>query len=533
MLSQNARQPSTSNEIQTGIEQDKADVEALRAAYWAVVTASAHSVFSSHAIGNQQPVSEPILTAYQAAVAAFANSIFSHTEQSPGSHVNQLSSPTAQTIQRQMNTLMDIAPGHSLPTGATQSAGPGLTFRLPQDKTSQWVPEAVHRKEPVRGRRQLPKPIIRPSGEKDASAEKSKTAPQHQPGNQLRQTPNASVPSQPVSRPEMTTKVNNFLNQFQPALVAEPVRPGNTASQSSITADETQNTLDMLNEEALIENLAEMGANPEEGWLTRTLSKPKVVTGIIGLCLLASTVYAGIGYWWLNATSISHAAEPNRATEEILQPRGTQSLLNNIEALQNDPHIIIPNEHEEINETLLAQAGPAKTFTMAELKTDLSGAAGRPDPFSPLIQDGPAGFSPLPDPNKKKDVLLDVQYTGFIGDMNSKDKVAIIRVMDPAGGTKTLIKKAGDSFYVDGERIMLNAISKNSLSLRVSGASRSLGLNPYQEISTATTGSGGNTTLANPAPGTGGTASTGNTPSAPPREVSSSSNPGVPRLQEP
>lgn len=553
MLSQNSWQASANSGGADKAAQDTADIEALRAAYWAVVTASAHSVFSKQVLGqNQQPVSEPILNAYQAAVAAFANSVFSAAgiPQEAGlpyiSPQVQSISPQSQKIQQQATTMLDIPQAGSpmIPAAPVtpQSQPENLLFKLPAGETSQWVPEAVAPKRVSRPSRQLPKPIIRKKGEQPASAQQianKATTPRSNPlpplNENLYTEPVAMQPQPTINKKEMNQRVQQFLNEFQPApapIIPEqtPVHPAQQKTPA-LTEAETGVMLDMLHEEALIENLPEM----QSGWVSRTLSRPKIVTGIIGICLLASTVYAGLGYWWLNATSLSHAAEPNSGIESSATPRNNESMFKNIETLQNETNIIIPNEQADMAETLLAQAGPAKSFTMAELKSDLTGPTGRPDPFSPLIQEGTSAFSPLEDPKKKKDVLMDVQYTGFVGDVNSKDKVAIIRVSDPASGAKTLIKKAGDSFYVDGERIVLNAIAKNNLSLRVSGASRSLSLNPYQEITTASAATGGGSVGTTPAPSTPSTGGGTYTPGSPTSGSSGSrnSNPTTPTLQEP
>lgn len=552
MLSQNSWQASASSGGADQADRDTADIEALRAAYWAVVTASAHSVFSKQVLGqNQQPVSEPILNAYQAAVAAFANSVFSAAgipQEAGLPYINpqvQTISPQAQKIQQQATTLLDIPQVESMMPAmpaapVLQHSQPeNLIFKLPEGETSQWVPEAIAPKRVSRPSRQLPKPIIRKKGEQPASSQQianKATTPRSNPlpplNENLYTEPVAMQPQTTINKKEMNQRVQQFLNEFQPApapIIPEqaPVHPAQPKTPA-LTEAETGIMLDMLHEEALIENLPET----QSGWVSRTLSRPKIVTGIIGICLLASTVYAGLGYWWLNATSLSHAAEPNSGIESSATPRNNDSMFKNIETLQNETNIIIPNEQADMGETLLAQAGPAKTFTMAELKSDLTGPTGRPDPFSPLIQEGNSAFSPLEDPKKKKDVLLDVQYTGFVGDVNSKDKVAIIRVNDPASGAKTLIKKAGDSFYVDGERIVLNAIAKNNLSLRVSGASRNLSLNPYQEITTASAATGGGSVGTTPAPSTP-SASGGTTAPAAPTSGSRSSNPTTPILQEP
>ncbi len=237
----------------------------------------------------------------------------------------------------------------------------------------------------------------------------------------------------------------------------------------------------------------------KEHWTSKILNNPKMVAAVIGLCLLASSVYAGLGYWWLTSSNLSHAAEPEngKPTTQSSSPD-----LFNIKALQKQVPSAQPTNKINPNERLIAQAEPVATFAMADSVEAIPELSGRPDPFSPLIQETNGSFIA---PTQNQDALTGVQYTGFIGGVNSKNKIAIIKVADanPAVSPKTLFKKAGESFYINGERIYLFAIGKTSLSLQLKNENRSLALNPYKIIvnNTATTNAAGTTgsTGASPA----------------------------------
>lgn len=484
MLRQNSRQMSTiSGHVNHAAEQDIADIEALRAAYYAVMTLSGSS--------STFPSTSP------------------STEISPNGPLPDTSWQLHQ-LRKQANTLMDL---------------PGVTPELPANykleagKTCQWLPKEAHKqtlskKKAAPANRQLPKPIIRKSGEPyaiDATRLSSGT-------EKALQTPmtktSTKFPTREFQKPTLpneqalaaSRKIEQLFEGLQPA-------PTHTTSNlkkpqsDPLMREEVANMLDMLNEQPGHIEDSDENLLPISGqWLPKALSRPKIVASVIGLCLLASTIYAGLGYWWLTATEISQAAEPNGGLKSQSLFKNDHGL-ENIKAIQNN--IIVPDESLNTEETLLAQAGPMKTFTMKELKSDMTTPTGRPDPFSPLIQESDplGGLSSLNGPQKeeKRDILNDLQYTGFIGDVNSKDIVAIIRVSDPAGEQKTLIKKVGESFYVEGERVFLKSIAKNNLTLRIEGVNRSLSLNPYQVITSAPTETTGNSAAASStAPGGSG-----------------------------
>lgn len=441
MWRMNTRQESVTS------ESSDADINALRASYWAIMAASAHSVFS--------------------------NSL-------PGLNASR---PTA-------------------------------VKRLNGDTHCQWLPQQAEENR-RQSRQPLQKPIIRKSGESSGLNPQQENAIQS-PARSSLSAAGHTLPAPAIGntgRKVAEEKINRFFfkasqsspsKQQTPALEFETPhgsidqphclqkvpQPGvsNTMLEAGLKAglessQISDNLSDIFNQEFAHEGLFSDQGN----WVTKAMSQPKLVAGVIGLCLLAASVYAGLGYWWISATGFSHAAEPDRAITSH-QPTRPQThsnsyFLKNIEALQKESHLIRPKPSAQSQERLIAQATPMKTFTIKELKSSSTEPTGRPDPFSPLIQEGENGLNALNDPKQKKDILADVQYTGFIGDVNNKNLVAVIRMTDPGTGeSKTLIKKTGDSFYVEGERIYLKGISKSGLTLRAEGVNRKLEINPYQEL---------------------------------------------------
>lgn len=238
----------------------------------------------------------------------------------------------------------------------------------------------------------------------------------------------------------------------------------------------------------------------KERWASNLLNNPKMVAAVIGLCLLASSLYAGFGYWWLTSSNLSHAAEPEKGKPTA---QSNHNDLLNIQTLQKQLPPRQPADTVNPNERLIAQAEPVVSFAKMDSAESVPGLSGRPDPFSPLIQETNGAFIA---PTENQDALTGVQYTGFIGGANSKNKIAIIKVADanPAIAPKTLFKKAGESFYVNGQRIYLSAIGKSSLNLQLDGENRTLSLNPYKVIvnnPVNTAGGAGGTTGNNAASG--------------------------------
>jgi hypothetical protein len=259
---------------------------------------------------------------------------------------------------------------------------------------------------------------------------------------------------------------------------------------------------------------------PPESLLVKLLDNPKPVMLVIGFCLLSSAMYAGLGGWWLASRHTAQAAEPvammavQDAQDGEATENGTTSAkqdgLGHIHALQGQQPqsaIIVPKEsgpeadpaNGDLPGTLLAQATSSRAPAAPEnhpAKLAAPELTGRPDPFAPLVQVNGAisGATATTTEPQKKDVLQEMQYTGFIGNINAKNKLAVIKIFDPSGGgaAKTLIKKAGDAFTVDGERVVLRGIAKQSLQLSVAGQARVLRLVPYQEtVASASTGSAG------------------------------------------
>jgi hypothetical protein len=149
------------------------------------------------------------------------------------------------------------------------------------------------------------------------------------------------------------------------------------------------------------------------------------------------------------------------------------------------------------NGKLLAQGSP-EHFDEESIRRGLNDPIGRSNPFEPLIRPvtDTAGFGPNPG-SEKRDLLQDLQYTGFIGDAQSKDKVAIIRIADPIAGSKTVIKKSGESFPLEGKQVVITSIARDGLRLTLEGQSRWLALQPYAETAPPTSSSGSATPLNN------------------------------------
>jgi hypothetical protein len=243
-------------------------------------------------------------------------------------------------------------------------------------------------------------------------------------------------------------------------------------------------------------------------WMTRIGNRKCALIGAAcAFGVAASAIYAALGLWLYVSIDdhLAQQAEPIAllSTQDSENAHAdTRRVLENIQQVQQDQ--VSMHRSRTSEQGLLAQGAPQtglpgepagdEKFSMASLKEMGSDAAGRPDPFEPLVQPASAIGAPISDPGQARDVLDSLNFTGFIGDTNSRDKVAIIKVLDPMAGTsRTLIKKAGDSFMVDGERVVLKSISKNSLRLGVNGQTRQLSLSAYQEMSGSSTSTSGTT----------------------------------------
>lgn len=230
--------------------------------------------------------------------------------------------------------------------------------------------------------------------------------------------------------------------------------------------------------------------NYDSVWV-KLFERPRMLLGVLGLGIVSCSVYLVLGYCWFGGSPVSQAAEPvtmlNLNDPSNTDSNNPTSTFNNIRTLQQNSNTgekkSVPANANQAG-MLLAQAGPAVDFTGASSTPGhepvKSEPTGRADPFAPLV----SGAS-IPDASKtegvKKDIFADVQYTGFIGDINSRDKVALIKVNDATTGTtKTLIKKAGETMLVGTERIMIKGISKHVLSVSGAGESRQLPIQQYQ-----------------------------------------------------
>lgn len=262
-------------------------------------------------------------------------------------------------------------------------------------------------------------------------------------------------------------------------------------------------------------------------------------------CIAASATYMGLGYWFLSSINPESVASESFAMLDVHEAgqihNDTQHLLRNIQELERHG-TAAQASGEESRPELVASALPAvadekpasvKTegFNLLALGSELPELVGRADPFSPLVQ--PNGAVAVEARQGEVDILQDVRYTGFIGDVNSKDKVAIIRVADD----QALIKKVGESFTVEGNRVIVKSIGKNAIQLKVSGQTRSLPLQAYAETLSASSASASGTGYSNASAGTGTSSSGGTaegTTGAPSGSTAKTgSSPASPSLQEP
>lgn len=255
----------------------------------------------------------------------------------------------------------------------------------------------------------------------------------------------------------------------------------------------------------------ENSATSEEqvSWRARLFHQPAWFVSLsIGLCLVAAAAYAGLGYWLLISGSPSQAAE----TVNMIPWKADSSKLENLQKLQSESQggLIVPKENmetEAISLLAMAKSPLDQAVVPAGLPEIQKEQVGRPDPFAPLIQEGIGDemVSPLAQP---KDILDDVMYTGFVGDVNAKDKVALIQVSN-GGVPQTLVKKAGETISVDGEKLILKSISKDAVVLSVRGKTRRLALTPFVDSAPASNGASQmSAPIAVPSASSSGTAGT-------------------------
>lgn len=256
------------------------------------------------------------------------------------------------------------------------------------------------------------------------------------------------------------------------------------------------------------------------------------------VCVAASAVYAALGIWLYLSIGEQNSAKHDepvaflnmQETDKI--HAGTREVLKNINLVQQQGEKMVrdmlaqASKPAGLGKDAKASAMDGKTLAglpvnaplpandklaMAGIQGTLAEITGRPDPFEPLVQPVSTETSASTEATApvEVDVVTFLQYAGFIGDINTKDKVAIIKMNDPALGAKTLIKKTGESFMVDGQKVVLKAISKASLQLLVKGRTRQLSLNSYTEkTGSASGGSGSSSSGSTNTPSTGGSATT-------------------------
>lgn len=235
----------------------------------------------------------------------------------------------------------------------------------------------------------------------------------------------------------------------------------------------------------------------------KLFERPKMLISLLGFGIVSCSVYIALGYWWFGGSPISQAAEPvNLLNVQDVSTDGSgdaTSTFNNIHSIQQGSASGKTRSAGSANKggVLIAQAVPVDKGAALSEPTNLqepikAEATGRPDPFAPLLSTTSADPNQQQIETKKKDILTDLQYTGFIGDINSRDKVAIIRVNDSISGvSKTQIKKMGESFMVDGEYVVLKGISKRGILLHAQGETRQLPIQQYQAVKPDASANGG------------------------------------------
>ncbi len=481
MLSENSGKRMSGTNPQQAMTSEGREIETLKAAYWSAVAASAHAVFS-------EPVSHNLPTD-QSSTSLSAKKMGASSRLASTSSSQWLSVSESKEFRRL---------GPSLPDPASFR-----TNGFNQDPQSGQDP---HSQLPGIYRATLKSTLnstAKPSGENQIPENST----------EIKSTPkNLTQEKTTVARAD---SVSSFWEQFEGPQAQHAMPEG--SENACLRAEAQPDPLDWVGKPEYLNN--DFSDNDflliKEHWAAKMLNNPKMVAALIGLCLLGSSLYAGLGYWWLTSASLSHAAEPENGKSPV---QSRHSDLLNIQALQEQLPKQQPAEKFDSDERLIAQATPAQGFTRVDSAESIPGLSGRPDPFSPLIQETNGAFIA---PAENQDALTGVQYTGFIGGANSKSKIAIIKVADvnPAVAPKTLFKKAGESFYVNGQRIYLTAIGKTGLNLQLNGENRTLSLNPYKVIVNATATGG-----ANPTANNAGSTVVGGNGSV---DTSSASNPGA------
>lgn len=147
------------------------------------------------------------------------------------------------------------------------------------------------------------------------------------------------------------------------------------------------------------------------------------------------------------------------------------SHLANLHKLQST----MPSSHP--SPTLVSSA----PMSEEKIKREMNDPLGRPDPFSPLVKEfDPSTVVETKAVEAPRDVLLDVSYTGFIGDKDSANKVAILHIADPGNTETTVIKKVGESFLVEGQSVTLRSIDSSGIRVNLAGNTRFLNLQSFK-----------------------------------------------------
>jgi len=196
-----------------------------------------------------------------------------------------------------------------------------------------------------------------------------------------------------------------------------------------------------------------------------TIAKRSYITAGIGVSLalgIAVMSLLSVGYQHLSKPTVSEVANLNQDEEkEAFSMMGMA--------------------------TSNAEAVPADQLANASLELH---SPGRLDPFAPLLDDYRAQSG-----EKERDILDGVSFMGYVDEPHTKKKVAIIKISDPSGD-KSLVKKTGDSFEIEGHKIVIKDVRDHMLQLNAGGKSRQLELVDYNNDPAAMSGSGSTQTAS-------------------------------------
>jgi hypothetical protein len=215
---------------------------------------------------------------------------------------------------------------------------------------------------------------------------------------------------------------------------------------------------------------------------TKTLSKSFKIGMGISFLLLGAVCF----FITNQVIHLAHIGIPT--TETRRAPLPVQKHVSTITDEENDPF------------TLLGVSAGQQPGS--ELSEKRAYASGRTDPFLPLAQtEAPV----VVDPEKERDVLESVHFTGFIDDPNPKYRVALLKVADLGGTEKTHVKKVSETVFVDGHSVKVRQVNKDVVTLSVDGVTRTLPMDAFVDSPlVASSGSGSKVP---------GSAASGNSPS--------------------